>query len=336
MISSSVSVPTKKVTVMMGNHPNYSVMNQVGQVGVGLRFRPRVVSSALNYLAAGLVYRKLGRELMRVSDEGGVVHFLQEEINPWVFPSHSVVTIHTNPQALLDTDWYYSVSVQYKLAYKHNLKKFGRFALPIVESEYVRKGLEEYGFPGSPIVTAPAVEPIFHPRGNRTELRKKFGLPGDSKVLLSISTDERRKNLSILPQVMDLLPHEFLLVRVGSPVRGARVFPALTDEQVAELYALSDALIFPTLEEGFGYPVIEAFASETPVVTSDIPVMQDVAGGVAILVDPRDASALARACRESVARRSELVELGRKRVASFSVAAFAARMERVYSRALRS
>ena len=176
----------------------------------------------------------------------------------------------------------------------------------------------------------------FHPRGDRTELRKKFGLPGDAKVLLSISTDERRKNLSILPQVMDLLPHEFLLVRVGSPFRGARVFTALTDEQVAELYALSDALVFPTLEEGFGYPVVEAFASETPVVASDIPVMRDVAGDAAILVDPMDAPGLARACRESVVHRSELVELGKKRVALFSVPAFVARMERVYSLALRS
>jgi len=246
-----------------------------------------------------------------------------------------VVTIHTNPQALLDTDQYYSVSAQYKLAYKHNLKKYGRFAVSIVESEYIKRGLEEYGFPGSPIVTAPAVEPIFHPRGDRTELRKKFGLPPDAKVLLSISTDERRKNLSILPRVMDLLPHEFLLVRVGSPVRGARVFTALTDEQVAELYALSDALLFPTLEEGFGYPVIEAFASETPVVTSNIPVMQDVAGGAAILVDPKDAPGLARACHESVSRRSELVGLGKKRVEFFSVPAFVARMERVYSLALR-
>jgi len=336
MISTSLPGPTRTVTVMMGNHPNYRVMNQAGQVGLGLSFRPRAVSTAVNYLAARVVYRSLGRELLHLSDDGGVVHFLQEEINPWVFPTHSVVTIHTNPQALLDTDEYYSVSVQYKLAYRHNLTKYGRFAVPIVESKYVKQGLEEYGFPGSPIVTHPAVEPIFHPRGERGELRRKYGLPPEAKVLLSVSTDERRKNLAILPQVMDLLPQEFVLVRVGSPVRGARTFAALTDEQVAEIYALSDALLFPTLEEGFGYPVIEAFASDTPVVASDLPVMEEVAGKAAILTDPRNAPGLARACRDAVDRRSELVELGKSRVEHFSVSAFVARMEQVYSRAVRS
>ena len=49
-----------------------------------------------------------------------------------------------------------------------------------------------------------------------------------------------------------------------------------------------DMLLFPTLEEGFGYPVVEAFKTGLPVLSSDIDIIREVSDGASLLVNPRD------------------------------------------------
>lgn len=66
-------------------------------------------------------------------------------------------------------------------------------------------------------------------------------------------------------------------------------------EHLPSLYRGSVALSFVTLNEGFGFPIIEAFACGTPVITSSVTAMPEVAGNAAILVDPTDVDALAQA-----------------------------------------
>lgn len=71
---------------------------------------------------------------------------------------------------------------------------------------------------------------------------------------------------------------------------------AVSDATLVDLYQRSTALVFPSLHEGFGLPIIEAMATGTPVITSDLTSMPEVAGeGNALLVDPRDPHALAAA-----------------------------------------
>jgi glycosyltransferase involved in cell wall biosynthesis len=62
----------------------------------------------------------------------------------------------------------------------------------------------------------------------------------------------------------------------------------LTDETLAILYRLAAVFVFPSLYEGFGLPPLEAMASGTPVVTSNVSSLPEVAGGAAVLVDPYD------------------------------------------------
>ena len=93
------------------------------------------------------------------------------------------------------------------------------------------------------------------------------------------------------------------------------------DEDLPALYAGAEMLLFPTLYEGFGIPVLEAFACGTPVITSNVSALPEVAGDAALLVDPRDeaaiASAIANLTRDEDLR-TRLIARGHERVERFS------------------
>ncbi len=101
----------------------------------------------------------------------------------------------------------------------------------------------------------------------------------------------------------------------------AQTIGHLNDGELSFLYRRARALVFPSLIEGFGYPILEAMHCGLPVITSNCSSLAEVAGDAALLVDPRDPHALARAMlrlsREPMLR-TELVSRGRARAAQFS------------------
>jgi len=115
------------------------------------------------------------------------------------------------------------------------------------------------------------------------------------------------------PWQVDLLIQNRLEQRV-------RLLHAMDDDDLQVAYVGAAAFIFPSLAEGFGIPLLEAMAVGTPIVASDIPVFQEIAGEVALFFDPYDEKGLATAMiqilDESVSR--NLMEKGRKRVIEFS------------------
>lgn len=87
------------------------------------------------------------------------------------------------------------------------------------------------------------------------------------------------------------------------------------------LYSGADLLAFPSLYEGFGLPVLEAMACGTPVVTSSVSALPEVAGDAALLVDPKDVAALTEAMERALADealRAELRARGLQRAREFS------------------
>jgi glycosyltransferase involved in cell wall biosynthesis len=92
-------------------------------------------------------------------------------------------------------------------------------------------------------------------------------------------------------------------------------------ETLAAFYRLARAFVFPSLYEGFGLPPLEAMACGSPVVTSNVSSLPEVAGGAALLVDPYDADAIAEGIVQAVTDetlRADLIRRGLDRARSFS------------------
>jgi glycosyltransferase involved in cell wall biosynthesis len=105
------------------------------------------------------------------------------------------------------------------------------------------------------------------------------------------------------------------------------------DEEVPGFYNLADALVFPSLYEGFGIPVLEAMACGCPVAASTEVASPEVAGGAALLVDPYDPAAIAEGMRAVVTnseRRARMTKRGTERAAQFSWEATARRTLRLF------
>ncbi len=90
---------------------------------------------------------------------------------------------------------------------------------------------------------------------------------------------------------------------------------------LASLYRLADAFVFPSLYEGFGLPPLEALASGTPVLTSNVSSLPEVMNGAALLIDPYDPESIAEGLAEILSNdvlRSTLIERGLARATMFS------------------
>ena len=113
----------------------------------------------------------------------------------------------------------------------------------------------------------------------------------------------------------------------------------LPDETLAIVYRLAGVFVFPSLYEGFGLPPLEAMASGTPVVTSNVSSLPEVVGDAALLVDPTDPVAIADAMRRVLTEPTLAAELsarGLARARTFSWAQAASRIHEIYQQVGRS
>lgn len=161
------------------------------------------------------------------------------------------------------------------------------------------------------------------------EAGARHGLP--EEFVLFVGTVEPRKNLRRLVDAVERLRAEGLdlpLIVAGADGWGdvrselaeadVRFLGTVSDRDLRGLLARASVMAYPSEQEGFGLPVVEAMAQGTAVVTSRGTSTEEVAGGAAVLVDPFDVSDIARGVSEAHARRDELAEPGRARAAELS------------------
>jgi glycosyltransferase involved in cell wall biosynthesis len=91
------------------------------------------------------------------------------------------------------------------------------------------------------------------------------------------------------------------IARDAGVSKRVRFFGAIDDEALSILYAAASVFCFPSFDEGFGLPPLEAMASGTPTIVSNAPAMMETCGDAAVYVDPKDAAGIARAIDALVA-----------------------------------
>jgi len=157
--------------------------------------------------------------------------------------------------------------------------------------------------------------------------------------VLAVGTLEPRKNLARLAEATGRLGVELRVAgaagwgNVDLGGDGVRLLGRVSDEELARLYRGARCLAYPSLEEGFGIPIVEAMACGTPVVTSRGGATEEVAGGASVLVDPLDPASITAGIEEAAARRDELVRAGLERARVFSWGETARRTADVYREA---
>ena len=231
-----------------------------------------------------------------------------------------------------------------------------RAARVITDSEYTARQLEVHcGVERERIRVVPCG--VDEPAGTLTpaeRLRERERLVGQgNEMLLSVGNLEVRKNLVNALGALALMPERYRLVLAGGDGYGAEAIHAFIAEQglqrrvvllgfvaaerLPALYESASALLFPSLEEGFGFPVLEAMAHGLPVVTSNTSSLPEVGGDAALYVDPLDVNGIAaqaaRAVEDQILRR-ELMEKGRARARQFTWRRAAEAVLKVYEEVL--
>jgi glycosyltransferase involved in cell wall biosynthesis len=156
----------------------------------------------------------------------------------------------------------------------------------------------ELGIPSERIaVIGEAAAPAMRRRADAEveAVRARYNLP--ERYLLwvgGLRIPDPRKRVAALARAKRTMP----LVLVGAAGRWARELPdviltgVVDDDELAAIYTGAHALVFPSEDEGFGLPPVEALACGTPVVASDVPALREVLGGRATLTPVDDLDAL--------------------------------------------
>jgi len=223
--------------------------------------------------------------------------------SPWIdgallrSPCPMVVTLH-DLVPLKRRSEYLRTGVRFRLRYL----AVQRAARIIVPTEAVAGDtVEQLDIDRERIVVIPeAADDSLHPRSEAevSAARERYGLP--ERYLLWVGGLEHpdpRKRVTALVDAPRKLP----LVLVGPTREWAHELPDVTltghvpDDDLAAIYSGAHALVFPSDDEGFGLPAVEALACGAPVVACDVPALREVLADRATFVDSSDLAGLVAA-----------------------------------------
>jgi glycosyltransferase involved in cell wall biosynthesis len=226
-----------------------------------------------------------------------------------------------------------------RLAQRFNLAGLRKAAAIICDSESSRRDFLSYvEYPEAQTTVIPmGVDEAFF-RKPDGDARSHLGL-ARGPYILHVGHTRFYKNIPALFHVLAILTRtlrqEVKLLKVGEAFTPEQEKLAkelgvwdrvihlgmIADDRLPDVYRCTDVLLFPSLDEGFGLPVLEAMASGVPVVASNRGSLPEVVGDAGILVDPKDHETMAKsivAILDRPALREELREAGLKRARRFA------------------
>ncbi|WP_287035969.1 glycosyltransferase family 1 protein [Desulfobacter sp.] len=229
-----------------------------------------------------------------------------------------------------DRVWLFECFIKSRLRYADHV---------LTISEFIRQEIiDEFKLQPSMVTAVPlAPDPLFAPCSEHLveKVRHKYKLP--RSYLLFVSSLEPRKNIDLLINALMISSTDIPLVLVGWKGWGQKKWrEKIKDRQLANriimtghipdhdlraVYSGARALVYPSLYEGFGLPIVEAMACDCPVICSNAASMPEAAGNAAVLVNPYSSDEFAHAIDTIVHDsrvRDELVKKGRAQAAAFT------------------
>ncbi len=217
-------------------------------------------------------------------------------------------------------------------------------AIVAVSEETQKSIAKHFGINASDITVVPnAVDNQFFASSSLEELnlaQQRYGLP--DQFILHVGTIEPRKNIVRLVEAYTQLPanirERYPLVLAGKRgwksdkifhhihealEQGHTILPIgfVANKYLPALYKLASLLVFPSIHEGFGLPILEAFAAGTPVVTSNLPPMNQIGKDAAIFVNPEQPGSIATGIKSLLSNqklRDRLIKHGRETAKRYS------------------
>jgi glycosyltransferase involved in cell wall biosynthesis len=255
---------------------------------------------AVRSRAAGQAWEQFVLPLQAARLRAAII-FSPANLAPWLWP-RNVVVLH-DAAVLRDPDGY---SRAYRAWHGRIGSAGARHARRVVTvSEFSRHELVELAGldPEKMVVIHGGVDGRFRVDADHERVAAKHRL--ERPYVLTVGTDDRRKNLSSLAALADRLNDLSVdlvwaggarsHITNGSELPGVRALGYVDEEDLPGLYAGARAFVLPSRYEGFGLPCLEAMACGTPVVAADRAALPETCGGAALLVDPDDAEAVAEA-----------------------------------------
>lgn len=297
--------------------------------------------------------RRIPKILKKINPD--LVHFLHFNV-PLSYKGKFVVTIHdsimhsskgknTSKQPFYK---YYLKRIAYKKVFAHAIKKSEKIIVP---SNYVKKQVgDKFRISGSKIVVCyEGVNKDF------TKQNKQKTVKNKQKYLIYTGSAYPHKNLQLAVEAIVQL-NESSQEKVNFKIVGAKnkfmsdletfvdKFGAadtvkflgfIKDDKLNKLYGNAVGFIYPSIEEGFGLPGLEAMSSGTIVVASNIPVFKEIYDGAAVFFDPTERQSIVEALNKTVAmttdERNRLLALSQKTAAKYSWAEMTIKIRNVYN-----
>lgn len=253
----------------------------------------------------------------------------------------TVITVHDLLQFKYETAMGTSInSLIYDKLLRISLNTLPRAKKIICVSDWTRREvLKRFSLPEEKVVTIyNGVDHTLYKPGNREESRHRLGLPQNQKILLNVGAETRRKNIPMLLKTVARLLQEGIepkLIRVGEKTESTykllkelgldqhvAYFTNVKEAQMPDFYRAADLLLMPSLDEGFGFPFLEALSCGLPSVASDVGPLPEIGGKAALYANPADldgwVNTAKKVLRLSEEQRSALVNAGLSQSEKFS------------------
>ncbi|MFC1612506.1 glycosyltransferase family 4 protein [Patescibacteria group bacterium] len=256
--------------------------------------------------------------------------FVPSHIIPFFAPKKTFTTIHDIGFKRFPESYSWLQRLLQNFGTKRALSRAQTIFVP---SEFTKKELKEvYGAPSEKITTTHLGSEAEPDTAVSSLIIEKYKIK--KPYLFYVGRLEKKKNIENIIRAFEIFSAQnpnYSLVLAGSPGYGfnnvkcqmsnVKCLNWIPTEDLPALMAEADIFLYPSLYEGFGIPILEAFSCGTPVITSNRASMPEVAGGAANLVNPESPEEIASAIQQilnNIELKQNLINKGLKRSQAFS------------------